>query len=167
MSAALLGILFLAASTPAQVPRLPGDDDLLRWMGYQPGDVLAFEVGGERICSRVGDPLTIDETRYVPIEGLLWPGLTRVLVPLDGSVSLSVLPPLGSQPIAAEGLTQPSELTWVGSLAALSCLRAYTMAGWRWGKLVPLHDIWSTSGAARAETRVARWFSGAERGSSR
>jgi len=91
VSAPLLGMLHcFAPSAPAQVPRLPGDDNLLRWMGYRPGDVLAFETGGERICSRVGDPLTIDETRYVPIEGLVWPGLGRVLVPLDGSASLGV-----------------------------------------------------------------------------
>jgi len=117
-------------------------------MGYEPGEVLAFVVGGERICTRVGDPLTIGEARYVPIEGLDWPGLARVLVPLDGSVSLWAPPPADSLPIAIEGLTPPSELTWVRSL-----VYAFNPPA--------LHDGWFAVGEADSSPRylVHRWCS--------
>lgn len=91
----ILGLpLCLAVPAHGQAPQLPGEEgtNLLEWMGHEPGDVLAYDMGGIFSCPRVGDPITIDGRRYAPIEEFEWQGPLRVLIPLDGSVSLAPPP---------------------------------------------------------------------------
>lgn len=97
---ALIALLAAPAAARAQADLL-GGRNLLDWMGLEPGDTLVFESGGEQSCVRVREPRAIRGGRYAELSGLRWPGLasdSRVLVPLDGTVGLSVIATPGPRP---------------------------------------------------------------------
>lgn len=91
----------LAAPVGADAQSLLGGGDLLDWMGLEPGDTMVFEDGEAQRCVTVEEPREIRGRRYAELRGLPWPGLasdSRVLVPLDGAVGLSLIATPGPRP---------------------------------------------------------------------
>lgn len=94
-------LLMMPIPTGAQQPSFPTGGGFLEWMGLEPGDTQVVELGGEQLCVTVEEPRTIRGRTWAELRGLRWPGLasdSRVLVPLDGSIGLSVIATPGPRP---------------------------------------------------------------------
>lgn len=88
---------------------------LLEWMGLEPGQTQVFVADGERLCVTVEEPRSIDGRSYAELRGLRWPGLasdSRVLVPLDGTIGLSMIATPGPRPRPRALLAPPDTLRW-------------------------------------------------------
>lgn len=117
-------VLLALSATPAlsQGPRVPGGGSLLEWMGLEPGESLVYEIDGKRTCVTVGEPFRIDGRSFAALTGLEWPGLasdSRILVPLDGSLSLAVIATPGPRPNSAVLVPAPETIpSWAGTVEA-------------------------------------------------
>lgn len=86
---------------------------LLEWMGLEPGETQVFQADGERLCVTVEEPRSIDGRPYAELRGLRWPGLasdSRILVPLDGTIGLSMIATPGPRPRPRALLASPDTL---------------------------------------------------------
>lgn len=94
-------LLVMPISAGAQQTPFPAGGSFLEWMGLEPGDTQVVEIDGEQLCVTVEEPRAIRGRSYAELRGLRWPGLasdSRVLVPLDGSIGLSVIATPGPRP---------------------------------------------------------------------
>lgn len=93
----LLAVLALPVALAAQAPSVatvPGGS-LLEWLGLATGDRLTYATAdGERVCVEVGEPLRVGNNRYVPLNGLPWPGLasdSKIFLPLGGTLGIGII----------------------------------------------------------------------------
>lgn len=116
MSVARILVTFLLSALVPAPAAAQERRDLLAWMGLEAGDTMAFVVSDStRICVTVGPPRRVGDRTFAPLNGLAWPGFasdSRILVPLDGSLGLSVDWTPGPRPTAepflpAEGWSRP------------------------------------------------------------
>lgn len=115
----LASLLLIPAPAPAQQPTPSTGGSFLEWMGLEPGDTQVVELDGEQLCVTVEEPRAIRGRAYAELRGLRWPGLasdSRVLVPLDGSIGLSVIATPGPRPNPRD-LVFPLDTLW-GALPA-------------------------------------------------
>ena len=100
----LTSLLFTLVWSADARPQAPFEEDFASWLGLESGELLAYvSLAGDTLCAEVGAPREIGDTAYVPLRGLPWPGLTgdaQVLVPLDGSVALSIIRTPGPRSVA-------------------------------------------------------------------
>ncbi|MDX1660970.1 MAG: hypothetical protein R3326_04190 [Gemmatimonadota bacterium] len=108
-------LLALPSAARGQDSSVLGGRSLLEWMGLEPGDTQVFALGDERTCVTVQEPFSIDGRAYAELRGLRWPGLasdSRLLVPLDGSIGLSVIATPGPRPNPRPLLASVDTLRW-------------------------------------------------------
>ncbi|HEY7472374.1 MAG TPA: hypothetical protein VIE68_08515 [Gemmatimonadota bacterium] len=124
---AFLALLALSPAPAAAQRRITGPN-LLAWMGLEAGDTMAFETSdGGRMCVTVGAPRRIADRNFVPLLGLVWPGMasdSRILVPLDGTLDFLVDRTPGPRP-AADSFLPP------GGWSAMDWIMADTLV-YRW-----------------------------------
>lgn len=110
-------LVCLLAPVPgrAQALDLLEGRSLLEWMGLEPGETQVFRSDGERLCVTVEAPLSVDGRAYAELRGLRWPGLasdSRVLIPLDGTIGLSMIATPGPRPRPRPLLASADTLRW-------------------------------------------------------
>ncbi|MBW3661259.1 MAG: hypothetical protein KY397_06455 [Gemmatimonadetes bacterium] len=112
---ALVLVLAAPVATVAQQAPPLGPRSLMDWMGLEPGETQVFELDGERLCVTVEEPTTIRDRRYAELRGLRWPGLasdSRILVPLEGVIGLSVIATPGPRPNPRALLAPADTFRW-------------------------------------------------------